>query len=111
MSRIPLVDILYSASKQVIGALQQKPSGTQRVVLVEFPRPGMQAIGLVTRTFHDAASGMEMAAVFVPTSPNPTSGYLELVPLKDVVPTEMTMDQAMTMIVSGGAIAPDKMTK
>jgi uncharacterized membrane protein len=106
IARIPLVDMLYSASKQVVGALQQKPGGMQRVVLVEFPRPGMKAIGLVTQTFLDAKTGIEMAAVFVPTSPNPTSGYLVLVPVKDAIPTEMTLDQAMTMIVSGGAIAP-----
>ncbi len=106
IARIPLVDTLYSASKKVVGALQQKPGGSQRVVLVEFPRAGMRAVGLVTQTFFDAKTSVEMAAVFVPTSPNPTSGYLVLVAVKDTIPTEMSLDQAMTMIVSGGAIAP-----
>lgn len=107
IARIPLVHALYSASKKVVGALQQKPEGVDRVVLIEFPTPGMKAIGLVTRTFIDSGTGVEMAAVYVPTTPNPTSGYLELLPVKDLVATDMTMDQAMTMIVSGGAIAPE----
>ena len=108
IARIPFVETIYSASKKLVGVLQQQPGGTARVVLIEFPNPGMKAVGLVMRTFIDAGSGEEVAAVYVPTTPNPTSGYLELVPVRNLVATDMTMDQAMTMIVSGGAIAPDR---
>jgi uncharacterized membrane protein len=52
-------------------------------------------------------TGRELAAVYVPTTPNPTSGYLEIVPVEHLVSTDWTMDEAMTFIVSGGAIAPD----
>jgi uncharacterized membrane protein len=90
--------------------LQQKPDGTARVVLIEFPHPGMHAIGMVMRVMKDAATGESIAAVYVPTTPNPTSGYLEIVPVKSVIPTDMTMDQAMTMIISGGAISPETLT-
>jgi hypothetical protein len=107
IGRIPVVETVYSASKKLIGVLQQKPDGAARVVLIEFPHAGMKAIGLVMRLFTDAVTGEELAAVFVPTTPNPTSGYLEIVPLSALVPTTMTMDQAMTMIVSGGAVAPE----
>ena len=107
IGRIPVVETVYSASKKLIGVLQQKPDGAARVVLIEFPHAGMKAIGLVMRVFTDAVTGEELAAVFVPTTPNPTSGYLEIVPLRALVPTTMTMDQAMTMIVSGGAVAPE----
>lgn len=108
--RIPLVQSIYSAAKKLVSVVQQKPDGTARVVLIEFPHPGLKAVGLVMRTFTDTATGQELAAVFVPTSPNPTSGYLEIAPIDRLVATDMTMDQAMSMIVSGGATAPDRIT-
>ncbi len=110
IERIPFVQTIYSATKKLVTVLQQKPDGTARVVLIEFPHPGMHAIGFVMRVMKDASSGEDVAAVYVPTTPNPTSGYLEIVPIKSLVPTEMTMDQAMTMIISGGAISPDTLT-
>ena len=107
LARIPVVETVYSASKKLVNVLQQTPGGGARVVLIDFPHPGMKAIGLVMRTFRDTATGEDLAAVFVPTTPNPTSGYLSIVPVRRLVPTSMSMDQAMTMIVSGGTIAPD----
>jgi len=109
--RIPLVESIYSATKKLVGVLQRQPEGAaSRVVLVEFPHPGLRAVGLVMRTFRDTTTGEELAAVFVPTSPNPTSGYLEIVPTKSLTSTDMSMDQAMAMIISGGATAPDHIT-
>jgi uncharacterized membrane protein len=107
IARIPVVETVYSASKKLIGVLQQKPDGSARVVLIEFPHPGMRAIGLVMRVFTDAVTGKELAAVYVPTTPNPTSGYLEILPISALTPTTLSMDQAMTMILSGGAVGPD----
>ena len=107
IARIPVVESVYSASKKLVNVLQQTPGGGARVVLIEFPHPGMKAIGLVMRNFRDSATGEELASVFVPTTPNPTSGYLAILPVQRLVPTSMTMDQAMTMIVSGGTVAPD----
>jgi uncharacterized membrane protein len=107
IARIPVVETVYSASKKLIGVLQQKPDGAARVVLVEFPHPGMRAIGLVMRVFTDAVTKEELAAVYVPTTPNPTSGYLEILPVRALTPTSLSMDQAMTMILSGGAVGPD----
>jgi len=110
IERIPGVQTVYSASKSLIGVLQQQPGGEgARVVLLDFPYPGVKVIGLVMRTFTDTATGEEIAAVYVPTTPNPTSGYLELVPAKMLTSTDMTMEQAMTMIISGGAITPDRL--
>ncbi len=107
IERIPLVETVYSASKKLIGVLQQPPGSAARVVMVEFPHPGMRALGLVMRVLPDATTGEELAAVFIPTAPNPTSGYLEFVPLSKLTATDMTMEQAMSMIVSGGAVTPD----
>jgi len=86
--------------------MQTKPEGVQRVVLIEFPHRGMRAVGLVTRTLRDDRTGAQFAAVYVPTTPNPTSGYLEIVPIERITPTDWTMDQAMAFIISGGAISP-----
>ncbi len=110
MHRIPLVKKIYGSTQQLLTALRQEPDSAQRVVLIEFPSPGMKAVGFVTRTLTDEATGAEIAAVYVPTTPNPTSGYLELVPIEDVVSTNWTMDEAMTFIISGGAVAPDNLS-
>ena len=105
--RIPIVQSVYSAIKQFLSVLQTKPDDVQRVVLIEFPSKHMKTVGFVTRVFNDANTGRQLAAVYVPTTPNPTSGYLEIVPLENLVSTDWTMDEAMTFIISGGAIAPD----
>lgn len=109
MHRIPLVKKVYGSTQQLVSVLRQDPGKAQRVVLLEFPSPGMQAIGFVTRTFNHAESGEELAAVYVPTTPNPTSGYLEIVPVASLKSTDWTMDEAMTFIISGGAVAPQRM--
>ena len=110
IARIPLVETVYSAVRKLANVVQRQPDGAARVVLVEFPHPGTRAIGLVMRNFKDAVTGEDLAAVLVPTAPNPTTGYLQIVPAKSLTPTDMSMDEAMTMIVSGGATAPDHLT-
>lgn len=105
--RIPLVQSVYGAIKKFISVLQTKPEEIQRVVLIEFPSKYMKTVGFVTRVMTDETTGRQLAAVYVPTTPNPTSGYLEIVPLEDLVSTDWSMDEAMTFIISGGAIAPD----
>ncbi|HET7329624.1 DUF502 domain-containing protein [Dyella sp.] len=107
LQRIPLVQTIYGGTKKLMTVLQNKPSGAQRVVLVDFPRKGMKVVGFVTRVMTEEGTGREMAAVYIPTTPNPTGGYLEVVPLAELTPTDWTMDQAMAFIISGGAVAPD----
>jgi uncharacterized membrane protein len=107
IARIPFVETIYSASKKLIGLVQQKPDDNARVVLLDFPQPGMKTVGLVTRLFKDPNSGEELAAVYVPTALNPTSGFLEILPARELISTALTMDQAITMIVSGGAVIPE----
>ena len=108
LDRLPLVRHIYGAVKKLTTVLQEKPGGdVQRVVLIDFPSPEMKTVGLVTRVFEDSNTGRKLAAVYVPTTPNPTSGYLEIVPADRLTPTDWTMDQAMSFIVSGGAIAPE----
>ncbi|HET6546789.1 MAG TPA: DUF502 domain-containing protein [Rhodanobacteraceae bacterium] len=106
MERIPIVHSIYGGAKKLMSMLQSKPTGTQRVVLIDFPATGMKTIGFVTRSFRDL-DGRELAAVYVPTTPNPTGGYLEIVPVERLVATDWSVDQAMAFILSAGAVAPD----
>src|SRR5579883_2290549 len=108
IARIPLVQTIYGGSKKLMAMMQNKPGGTQRVVLIGFPSPTLKTIGFVTRTYTDGG-GREMAAVYVPTTPNPTGGYLEVVPVDELIATDWTVDQAMAFILSGGAAGPDKL--
>jgi uncharacterized membrane protein len=108
IARIPLAQTIYGGTKKLLDMVATKPEGAQRVVLVDFPHREMKAVGLVTRTLRDETTGREYAAVYVPTTPNPTSGYLEVVPVDRLTPTDWSLDQAMAFIISGGAIAPDR---
>lgn len=105
IEKLPLVQRIYRAVKTLLSSLQQQPDGVQRVVLIEFPSKEMKTVGFVTRTLTDRDTGETIAAVYVPTTPNPTSGYLELVPIDSVTSTDWTVDEAMTFIVSGGAVS------
>jgi len=108
VERLPMIQNVYGLVKKLISALQKKPDKVQRVVLIEFPSPEMKTVGFVTRTLQDKHSGKQLAAVYVPTTPNPTSGYLEIVPVERLVSTDWSIDEAMNFIISGGAVAPDE---
>ena len=107
IQRIPLASIIYDSARKLLDILQTKPGSTQRVVLIDFPHRDMKSVGLVTRVIRETGTGRELAAVYVPTTPNPTSGYLEIVPVELLTPTDWTVDQAMSFIISGGAVAPE----
>ena len=109
IGRIPLAKTVYGSARQLLDHMSAPPDSGQRVVLIAFPHPGVKSVGFVTRTLRDDATGRELASVFVPTTPNPTGGYVMIVPVEDLVPTDWTVDQAMTFIISGGAVAPQHM--
>jgi uncharacterized membrane protein len=108
IDRIPLARTVYGSARQLLDLLQTKPDGTQRVVLIDFPHRDMKSVGFVTRVLKDERTGADLAAVYVPTTPNPTSGYLEIVPVAQLTPTTWTVDEAMSFIISGGAVSPEK---
>jgi uncharacterized membrane protein len=66
------------------------------------------AVGFVTRVLADSQSGRQLAAVYVPTAPNPTSGYMELVPLEDLISTYWTVEEGMRFVLSAGTAGPDR---
>ena len=108
VERIPFIQMIYGATRKLIATFQYAPPGQQRVVLIEFPSPEMKAVGLVTRVFRVADTGREVAAVYVPTTPNPTSGYLEVVPIERLVWLDWSTNDAMQFVISGGTVAPDR---
>lgn len=109
LARLPLVQTIYSATKRFLETLRQPPVSGQRVVLIAFPSPEMKAVGFVTKVMTDPDTGRQLAAVYVPTSPNPTSGYIEVVPVEDMVQTDWSVEEAMAFVMTGGTNAPDKL--
>lgn len=109
VERIPMVQTIYKSTKKMLVAFQKKPDKVHRVVLIDFPSKQMKTVGLVTRTLEDEHTGRKLAAVYVPTTPNPTSGYLEIVPIERCISTNWTFDEAMAFVISAGAVAPSSM--
>src|SRR3546814_6329265 len=77
VARVPLANTIYGSARKLLDILQTKPDGTQRVVLIDFPHTQMKSVGFVTRVVREQGTGRELAAVYVPTTPNPTSGRSE----------------------------------
>lgn len=107
LARVPVIQTIYSGTKRFLQTLRTPPISGQRVVLINFPSRDLKTLGLVTKLMRDSETGQELAAVYVPTSPNPTSGYIEIVPLSDTIPIDWTVEQALSFVVTGGANAPD----
>jgi uncharacterized membrane protein len=108
LARLPLVQTIYGATKRLLQSLQNPPATGQRVVLISFPSADMKTVGFITKVITDTHSGGELAVVYVPTAPNPTSGYIEIVPIDDVVPTDWSVEEAMTFVMTGGTNSPDR---
>jgi uncharacterized membrane protein len=107
LQRLPFVAKVYTSVRQLIDTMMAKKDTSQRVVLVDFPIPGQKSIGFLTRTLIDSGTGQELAAVLLPNAINPTSAFLQVLPLDRVVETDLTMEQAMSMLMTGGAVAPE----
>jgi uncharacterized membrane protein len=105
--RVPLVRVIYGASKQVVSAFERRDSSAfKSVVFIEFPRPGLQSLGFVTSSY-EKPDGSKWKTVFVPTTPNPTTGFLQVVKSEELVSTDFTIEEAFKMVISLGAVVPD----
>lgn len=109
MLRVPVVKAIYGSIKQLMSAIQSGQGGSfKEVVLVEWPQPGSWTLGFVAR--RDCAwameGGQDMVAVYIPTAPNPTSGYVVMLDPGKVRPVPYSPEQALTWAVSGGVVAP-----
>jgi len=113
LERIPIIKTVYSTSKQIIGVVYSGDGESvyKKVVAVEFPRKGIYAIGFITADKNTALkeflADKEIVNVFVPTAPNPTSGFLLCMPKEDIHPLNMSVEWAFKLIVSGGYITEE----
>lgn len=106
ISKLPLISQTYGTARQVLHTLMMSNKGAfKEVVLVEFPSPGMKTLGFVTGRTCDA-DGQELLTLFIPTAPNPTSGFLQLLPPSNVIPCNISVDEALKMVISGGLVCP-----
>jgi uncharacterized membrane protein len=110
VNRMPVIRTLYNATKQVFETVMASQSSAFRdVVMFEYPRKGIWVLGFVTGVSQgeiQRVTSDETVNVFLPTTPNPTSGFLLLVPKKDLKYLEMTVEQAIKLVVSGGILTP-----
>jgi uncharacterized membrane protein len=107
LQRLPVVAKIYGSVRQLIDNMTGKHETGQLVVLVDFPIAGQKCIGFLNRTMVDSVTGETVAAVLLPNAINPTSALLQLVPLSQVTETDMSMEQAMSMLLTGGAVGPE----
>ena len=109
--RVPLLNKIYSTIKQVNEAFSTgKRSAFKTVVLIQFPRNGIYSLGFITGEQHNEVQQKtqeKIVCIFVPTTPNPTSGWLVLVPEKDVTKLEMSVADAIKLIISLGSVSPE----
>ena len=112
MMKVPVLNKFYGAIKQVNEAFSGNKNSFKTVVLVEFPRAGSYSVGFLTSDDNAEASrkiGEKLVSVFIPTTPNPTSGFMILVPADKVTKLDMTVAEGVKYIVSLGAIAPGEL--
>jgi len=105
MRRLPFVRTIYGSARELTDAVFVKRSSLRKTVLAEYPRRGLLAVGFLTSderfTFAD---GRTAVFVFFPTTPNPTSGWLVLIPEDEITETEMSIDEGLKLVVSGGVV-------
>ena len=110
LNRMPVVRNIYSAVKQILETvLAQQSSAFREAVLVEYPRRGLWAIAFITGRTEGEVQNVteeECINIFLPTTPNPTSGFLLFVPKKDLISLSMSTEEAIKMVISGGIITP-----
>ncbi len=112
LDRIPLVRTIYNATKQVMQALFSSQSNAFRqVLLVEYPRKGLWSLAFQTGSInHELAThlGPDMLTIFIPATPNPTAGFLMMIPKKDTIALSMSIDEALKLILSLGVMQSSK---
>lgn len=108
---IPVVRTIYFATKQLVESLSgSKSTGLRRVVVIEYPRAGLWALGFLTG-FTTNEEKRTMAIVYLPTAPMPNSGWLAVLPVEEVYDTDLTVQDAMQFVLSGGILSPSSIDK
>jgi uncharacterized membrane protein len=111
VERVPLVKTVYRSLKQIVATFSsQKAQSFQRVALVPFPHEGMRCVAFVTNIFKDSVTGEELCSVFISTTPNPTTGYLQILRRCDITELNWTVEEGVRAVMSAGILRPDFIT-
>jgi uncharacterized membrane protein len=114
LDRVPFINTVYRTVKQIVDTFStQKKAIFQEVVLIEYPRKRSYVLGFLTSTARgetQEVTGQHIVNVFVPTTPNPTSGFLLMLPEEDITHLKMSITDGMKLIISGGAVVPNPET-
>ncbi len=109
VNNVPIIKNVYTSSKKLIDIISlPSRQSFKRVVIVEYPRVGMKAFAFVTGNLK-TKGGNELTSIFIPTTPNPTSGFLIYLPERDIEETDLSIEEGMKLIVSGGILVPERM--
>lgn len=109
--KFPIVNFVYSAAKELIESFSgQRTTGLKRVVMIEYPRADVWAIGFLTSTTIDE-KGRVLGMVYIPTAPTPNSGWVAILPMEQVYDTDLSVPIAMRMVLSGGIVTPPQIRK
>ena len=106
LGRIPVVKTIFGVTQQATTAITSQYNFS-RVVFLEWPREGMAAMGFVTGRVHSADNADSLVLVYIPTVPNPTSGNMALILEDDIIETDLSVEDAMKLVFSGGIVLPD----
>jgi len=110
LAKIPLVRTIYTSVKQILETVFSSTQSFRKVLLVEYPRKGLWTLAFQSSTTQgeaQAKTGVEVINIFIPTTPNPTSGFFIMVPRTDVVELDMSVDEGLKMIISAGVMVPE----
>ena len=108
MEKVPLINTIYTSSRQIMQTLTMPGKGNfKQVVLIEYPRKGLWTLAFVT-AYSKSKSGEQYVHIFLPTTPNPTSGIMLFVKEKDVRPSGLSIEEGLKTLISGGMIAPEE---
>ncbi|KHE92804.1 MAG: DUF502 domain-containing protein [Candidatus Scalindua rubra] len=109
LHNVPIIKNIYTSSKKLIEIISLPSTQSfKRVVIVDYPRVGMKAFAFVTGSIK-TDDGTKLTSLFIPTTPNPTSGFLIYLPEEDISETNLNIEEGMKLIVSGGILVPDRM--
>ncbi len=109
LNNVPVIKNVYTSSKQLIEMISlPSRQSFKRVVIIEYPRVGMRAFAFVTGGIK-TADGTELTSLFIPTTPNPTSGFLLYLSEEEITETDLNVEEGMKLIVSGGILVPERM--
>ncbi|MDI6839460.1 MAG: DUF502 domain-containing protein [bacterium] len=109
VSKVPIIRVIYTSARKFTNAIFVDRAAFKKVVLVEYPRKGLYTLAFMTNESSWRINEKEdNVSVFIPTAPNPTSGYYAIVPRSEIRETSLSVDSAMRVIISGGIILPDE---